>query len=230
MHDIDRTQMEYGQDEYSFGQNEQGFQAEQFEYLPQGSFGEAGGIFSEAQEMELAQELLAVGTEAELDQFLGDLIRKAGSAIGKAVRSPTGQAIGGMLKGVAKKALPMAGGALGAMVGGPLGAKIGSGLAGMAGTALGLEAESMQQEDLQFEGARQFVRLAGDVVNRTASGGNGDPRALAQAAAVAAARQHAPGLLNSAGGQGRGAAWVPATGNTSGRWVRNGNRITLYGL
>ena len=224
MHDIDRTQMEYGQYEQGFGQNEQGFETEQFEFQPQGSVAEASGIFSEAQEMELAQELLGVTNEAELDHFLGDLIRKAGSAIGKAVRSPVGQAVGGMLKGVAKKALPLAGGALGAWVGGPLGAKIGSGLGSLAGSALGLEAETMQQEDREFEGARQFVRMAGDIVNRTAAA-TGDPRAAAQAATLAATKQFAPGLLNPAAAQA-----AAATGGASGRWVRKGNQITLYGL
>jgi len=224
MHDIDRTQMEYGQHEQGFGQHEQGFEAEQFEFYAQGSSAETGGIFSEAQEMELAQELLSVTNEAELDHFLGDLIRKAGSAIGKAVRSPVGQAIGGMLKGVAKKALPLAGGALGAWVGGPLGAKIGSGLGNLAGNALGLEAETMQQEDREYEGARQFVRMAGDIVKRTASNASADPRAAAQAATLAATQQFAPGLLNPAA-----ATNAPAGGN-SGRWVRKGNQVILYGM
>lgn len=216
MHDIDRTQMEYAQ-------YESAFESEQFEF---GAIGEVGGVFSEAQEMELAQELLLVNTEAELDRFLGDLIRKAGSAIGQAVRSPTGQAIGGMLKGVAKKALPVAGTALGAYFGGPLGAKIGGGLASMAGSALGLEAESMQQEDREFEGARQFVRMAGDIVNRTASSG-GDPRSSAQAATLAAAKQFAPGLLGGAAAPAAGGA---ATGAQSGRWVRQGNAVILHGM
>src|SRR5690606_26467642 len=35
-------------------------------------------VFDEAQEMELAAELVAVGDEAELDQFLGSLIKQAG--------------------------------------------------------------------------------------------------------------------------------------------------------
>ena len=223
MHDIDRTQREYGQYEQGFGQNE-GFEAEQFEFGP---IGETHGIFTEAQEMELAQELLSVNTEAELDQFLGNLIRKAGSAIGKAVRSPVGQAIGGMLKGVAKKALPLAGGALGAWVGGPLGAKIGSGLGNLAGTALGLEAETMQQEDREFEGARHFVRMAGDVVKRTTSTGNADPRAAAQAATMAATKQFAPGLLNPAAAADTASS---APGGNSGRWVRKGNQVILYGL
>jgi hypothetical protein len=228
MHDIDRTTLEYGQEM-------SGFEAENFE-SGQGEWsGEGGAMFSEAQEMELANELLSVSNEAELEQFLGNFLRKAVSVAGKVIKSPVGQAIGGVLKGVAKKALPLAGGALGGFFGGPLGAKIGSGLASAAGSALGLEAETMEAEEREYEGARQFVRLAADTVNRaTQARGNGDPRAIAQAAAMAAARQFAPGLLGNAAGQ-SGGAGQPARGlaagsGQSGRWARQGRKIVLYGI
>src|SRR5437660_717781 len=107
-------------------------------------------VFSEAEVTELSGELLGITNEAELDRFLGDVIRKAGQALGKVVRSPIGQAVGGWLKGAAKSALPLAGGALGGLVGGPLSAKIGSGLASAAGSAFGIEAE-MSQEDRESE-------------------------------------------------------------------------------
>ena len=249
MHDIDRTTLEYGQEM-------SGFEAENFE-SGQGEWsGEGEGMFSEAQEAELANELLSVSNEAELEQFLGDFLKKAVSVAGQAIKSPVGQAIGGVLKGVAKKALPLAGGALGAYFGGPLGAKIGSGLASAAGNALGLEAESMEGEEREYEGAKQFVRLAADTVNRAAqqaARGNGDPRAIAQAAATAAARQFAPGLLGAAagqsgtmgqggqggwgpgaqGGQGRQGGWsqnAPSGAAHSGRWARHGRKIVLYGV
>lgn len=249
MHDIDRTTLEYGQEM-------SGFEAENFE-SGQGEWsGEGGGMFSEAQEAELANELLSVSNEAELEQFLGNFLKKAASVAGQAIRSPVGQAIGGVLKGVAKKALPLAGGALGAYFGGPLGAKIGSGLASAAGNALGLEAESMEGEEREYEGAKQFVRLAADTVNRAAAARGGDPRAVAQAAAMAAARQFAPGLLGNGGGQngaggqggqgsqgsqggwGKGAqggqgGWgqnASSGGAQSGRWARQGRKIILYGV
>ena len=81
MHDIDRTQSEFSQ--------ETGFEAEQFVYGESSWAGE-GGVLSEADEMQLASELLGVSTEAELDQFLGSLIKTASSAIGSGVRSPIG--------------------------------------------------------------------------------------------------------------------------------------------
>jgi len=228
MHDIDRTTMEYGQE---MG----GFEMENFESGESEWSGEGGGMFSEAQEAELANELLSVNSEAELEQFLGDFLKKAASVAGKAIRSPVGQAIGGVLKGVAKKALPLAGGALGGYFGGPLGAKIGSGLASAAGNALGLEAESMEGEEREFEGAKQFVRLAADTVNRaTTARGSADPRVIAQSAATAAARQFAPGLLGNAAGQGaqggpRGQAGAGGSVQ-GGRWARQGRKIVLYGV
>jgi hypothetical protein len=180
-----------------------------------------GEVFSEAETMELASELLEVGNEAELDRFLGDLISKAGSAIGSFVRSPVGKAVGGWLKGAAKQALPIAGGALGGLVGGPLGAKIGSGLASYAGGALGLEAE-MSQEDREFEGAKNFVKIAADAVKSAAAAAPGaNPVEVAKAAVKAAVQKHAPGLLN-------GAVPGPAgKGGRTGRWIRHGRNVII---
>jgi hypothetical protein len=215
MHDIDRTQMEYENEQFEFAENE---------WSP-----EAGGAFSEAEEMELAGELLSVSNEGELDRFLGDLVSRATKAVGSFARSPIGQAVGGVLKGVAKKALPMAGTAIGTYFGGPLGAKIGSGLANAASNALGLEAE-MAGEDREFEGAKQFVRLAAQTAAQAAAAPPGaDPRTVAQQAAVAAAKQLAPGLLSAAAAAATPAAAARAGAATSGRWVRRGNRIVVFG-
>ncbi|MBX3606676.1 MAG: hypothetical protein KF788_15460 [Piscinibacter sp.] len=217
MHDIDRTQLEYAGESPSY--------EDEFEF--EDEFSAEGGVLTEADEYELATELLGVASEEELDQFLGGLIKRVAGAAGKFIRSPVGKAIGGALKGVAKKALPLAGSALGGAIGGPLGAKIGGGVAKVAGKALGLEAEALSQEDQEFEGARQFVRVAANTVNKAASApAHADPRAVAQMAATQAVRQLAPGLLraDAAGamrGMGRGAA--------SGRWVRRGSSIVIIG-
>jgi hypothetical protein len=222
MHDIDRTQMEYSPELESF-------ESEQFEFGDQEWSGETYSetLLSEADELELAGELLGVSNEAELEQFLGGLIKRVGRVAGQVIRSPIGQAVGGVLKGVAKKALPLAGGAIGGYFGGPLGAKIGSGLASAAGGALGLEAEALEQEDREFEGAKQFVRVAADTVKKAASAPAGaDPRTVAQAAAVSAVKRLAPGLL----GGGALSAAGPAGRSTMGRWMRRGNKIVLYGV
>jgi hypothetical protein len=183
------------------------------------SRGGAAGVLTEIDEMELAAQLLEVRDEQELDQFLGGIIRKVGSAIGKVVRSPIGRAIGGALKGVVKTALPIAGGALGTFVGGPLGTAIGSGLASAAGTALGLELEGLSPEDREFEAARQFVRFASEAVKNAASSSSPDPVAASRSAIAAAARRFAPGLARGP------TASVPAM--RGGRWIRQGRKIVV---
>ena len=211
---------------------------EAFEYNPQmetfetgefETYGETewgGEVFSEAETMELAGELLEVTNEAELDRFLGDLISKAGKAFGSFVRSPVGKAVGGWLKGAAKQVLPLAGGALGGFVGGPLGAKIGSGLASCAGSALGLEAE-MSQEDREFEGAKNFVKMAAEAVKSAAAAPPGaNPVEVAKAAVKAAVEKRAPGLLSGGPGGGPSARPDGKFGRT-GRWVRQGRNVII---
>lgn len=256
------------------------FEAEQYEYnQTEYAEYETGGLFSAEQEMALAQELLAVNSEAELDRFLGDLIRQAGAAVGKVVNSPTGQAIGSTLKGTAQAALnagmkggnaqavgtaagsylggkagSWAGGSLGSAagqrignylggkaggrylsklgqtygskagnwLGSTLGGKLGGSVANWATDALGLEAENMQQEEYEFIGAQHFVRMASEIAGQTLQATpHTPPKAAAQTAANTLVRQFMPGLIGA--GAGAGGA------QQSGRWVRQGNRITLYG-
>lgn len=196
-------------------------QMEAFEFSGQSE----GGVFSQEQEMELAAELLEVTNEQELENFLGDLIKSAGSALGKIVKSPIGKAVGGVLKGVAKTALPIAGGALGTFFGGPIGATIGSNLGSMAGNILGLETEGMSGEDREFEASRQFVRFAGETVkNALDAAPNGNPAAVAQGAAVEASRNHAPGLFDDQ------LQHHHHRHRHHGHWVRHHDKIILYGV
>jgi hypothetical protein len=157
--------------------------------------------FSEAEEMELAAELLDVRNEQELDHFLGNLFK------GK-----VGQTLKNALKSLAQSAIPIAGKALGTIVGGPTGSAIGGGLGSMASGLLfgGQELEGLSAEDREFEVARRFVRFAGSAADHAAElerragrrHRGGHPRHLARAAIVAAARRHAPGLLRRTGGVG----------------------------
>lgn len=217
MHDIDRTQV---------GAQEQ----ETFELAPPG--GMRGEVFNEQQEWELAMELLEVGNEAEFEQFLGDLLSKAGRAVGSFMGSPTGQALGGMLKSAAGKLLPMAGSAIGGYFGGPAGAQLGGQFARQAGSAFGLEAEA---EEREWEAATTFVRLAGDAVrNAAAAPPNANPRAVAHHAMMQAAQAHAPGLIGPAAGPefGGDGPEVPPMGRRgrSGRWIRRGGKIIVFGV
>ena len=218
----------FDRESYEFNPETETLEAEQFEWGGETEWGGEAEVFGEAEVMELAGELLEISSEGELDRFLGDLIKKAGSALGRVVSSPIGQALGGWLKGAAKKALPMAGAALGGFVGGPLGAKIGSGLASAAGDALGLEAEAMSAEDREFEGAKKFVRLAGDAVKTALAARPGiNPAAMAQSAVTMAAERHVPALLGVGGRPSRGGMPFPGGIGRVGRWVRQGSNIVI---
>lgn len=219
-HDIDRTQVEFGQ-------------TETFEYPT------TSGVFSPNQEMDLAAQLLGVSHEADLEYFIGDLISKASQAVGRFVSSPTGQALGGLLKQAASQVLPMVGQAIGSRFGGPAGGQIGSQIASAAGRAFGLDTEVTEQD---FEAAQTFVRMAGDAVKNAASAPPGaNPQAVASAAVTQAAQVHAPGLVAS------GAPPLPGmpgalakpefpTGTPgapharSGRWIRRHSTIVLFGV
>ena len=237
MHDIDRTQLEAD------------FEGEAYQFEQPGWAGE-GKVFGEAEEMQLASELMAVRDEQELDQFLSSLIKNAGRALGRLVGSPDGQAIGSILKGAAKQLLPHAAGAVGAAFGGPLGARISSGIASLVNSEMGQEAEAWDgegwnqenwnqegwnQEDREFEGAKEFVRVAADTVrDAMAASGMTDPMSAAQSAIAQAAERRVPVLLQQVrrrfmapySGQYPGAY----SGGESGRWMRRGNRIVLFGV
>jgi uncharacterized protein (DUF697 family) len=191
-------------------------------------YAEAESPFTEAEEMELTSELLSVGSEAELDQFLGKIFKKVGGFVSKVAKGP----LGGILKGIAKKALPWVGGALGSFIPIPgVGTAVGSALGTAASKLFEIDLEGMNYEDQEFEVARRFVRLAGATAqNAAAAPPNASPQAAAQVALMTAAQKHAPGLLAAggadlstmAGGQGR-------NGRQNGRWIRRGRAIILYG-
>ena len=208
MHDLDRTQLEYGETFES-----------SYEYM-----GESG-ILGEADELELATELLAVSNEQELEQFLGKLFKKVSGVVGKVTRGP----IGGLLKGVAQKAMPFVGGALGSFIPIPgVGTAVGTALGSAASKMFEVNREAMSEEDQEFEVAKRFVRLASTAAANAANAGAAAATpAGAKAVLIDAARTHAPGLANIlAGGEnGHGIA----AGGRSGRWIRRGRNIILLG-
>lgn len=187
--------------------------------------------FSEAEEMERAAEALEVSNEAELEQFLGDVISSAAKGIGGFLNSDTGRALVSQLKPIAKQALPAVGSALGGMIGGPTGAKIGAQLAPAAGQMFGLELEGLSSEDREFEVARNLTRLAGSAAQHAAfSTSPGDGDAIAQAALVKAARHHAPGIvgeLETASCPNCGHPITATHHHHHRRWMRRGNTIIV---
>jgi hypothetical protein len=163
----------------------------------QGEFEQGGYGQGEVFETELAQELLGIATEAELEQFLGNLVRGAVGGVGRLIRSDVGRALGGVLKGVAKRALPAVGSALGTFVAPGIGTAIGGQLGSYASNLLEIgEAETLGEEEAELEAARRYVRFARAAArNATLAPPNVPSRAVARTAAVAAARRYAPALL-----------------------------------
>jgi hypothetical protein len=196
-----------------FGQQYQGEYESEFEdeYEDEASFGsrDAESPFSEDEEAELAMELLSVSSDAELDEFLGKMFKKIGRGLKKIARP-----LGGALKGLAKKALPFVGGALGSFIPIPgVGTAVGTALGSAVGNALEAEFGELEADEQEFEMARRFVRIAGTAAQQAAAAGaSTDPRRAVQAAVAHAARRHVPGL--DRGGRG-------------GRWVRRGNTIVI---
>jgi uncharacterized protein (DUF697 family) len=234
MHDLDRTlgrtQMEdesvfefNAEDEYTGEYN----QGESFEFTA-----EQQEVFGESEVNELAAELLSVSNQQELNNFLGDLMKKAGSALGQVIKSPLGQQLGGMLKSAARTALPVVGSAIGNAILPGVGGAVGGKLASMAGSMFGLETEGLSQEDRQFEVAKQFVRFGGDATQKAlALSSQGAPLAAAAKTAVQqAAERFVPGLLS-----GPSSSLAPSSGAgvrhgrlpRSGTWVRQGSKLII---
>lgn len=240
MHNIDRTNLEAGYGEFT-GEMPGEFTGEyggEYGYEFEGeseTYGEYSqeSPFSEAQEMELAAELLSVSNEAELEQFFGGLLKRVGRLAGGFIKSPIGQSLVGSLKGLAKQALPALGAAAGNMllpgIGGALGSKLGS----AAGGLLGLELEGLSQEDKEFEVAKQIVRLAGAAASNAAQAPPVTSMAQATQAAsqalTSAAQNYAPGLV-----QGTSGGLAPRNHRCahprSGRWIRRRHGIILLGV
>ncbi|MGD9753009.1 MAG: hypothetical protein AB7W59_18615 [Acidimicrobiia bacterium] len=163
---------------------------------------ESGELYGESMEveqleMELAHELLEITTEAELEEFLGKLVRSVGRGVSSFARSSVGKTLGGVLKTVAKKALPVVGGALGNLVAPGVGGMVGSRLGSLAGSLLEAEeAELLGEAEAELEAARRYVRWARATTrNSMRAPRNLPPRAVVRAAAISSARRHAPALL-----------------------------------
>jgi len=231
MHDLDRTLGNTHMESDSFFEFEADHEAD-----GNGEYGEAEDFifqseqeaFEEAEVNELAAELLSVSNQQELNHFLGDLIKKAGGAIGKVVNSPLGQQLGGLLKTAAKTALPLAGSAIGNAIAPGIGGAIGGKLGSAASSMFGLELEGLSPEDRQFEVAKQFVRFGGDATKQAlALADQGKPPAAAASSAVSqAADRYLPGLAQQKGAatNGHSRAKFPHRGS----WERHGNKLVIH--
>ena len=256
MHDLDRTQSyesefepEMYQQYEEEGQYYEGSEGEEGEY-GQYEFGQyefEPEAFDEVEEMELAANLLEITDEAELDQFIGKIFK----GVGKFFKGGIGRKLGGLLKGVAKTALPAVGGALGSFVAPGVGTALGAKLGSAAGGLFGLEMEGLSPQDQEYEVARRFVRFARSAATKAKQlQQTFPPDSAARKALMEAAKKHAPGLLQALGGIQSAlggfqfeTAGAPSPqgvmspqsnggggGGRSGRWVRRGRKIILIGV
>jgi hypothetical protein len=183
--------------------------------------------------MEMAAGLLEITDEAELDQFIGSIFNRVKQAVGQVLPPSIRQGLGGALKGLAKRYLPVAGAALGNIIAPGAGGAVGGQIASGVGRLFGLELEGLSAEDQEFEVARRYVRLAYDAAKQAAAAPPGaPPQAVVRQALASAAQKHAPGLVMGAqpysdmtGPQG-----MRSQRARSGRWVRRGSDIILKGV
>jgi hypothetical protein len=216
MHDLDRTYRELETESFNYE-----FEADD------------AGVLHEADVNQLASEVLTLHDDQELEYFLGKLIKKVGSAAGKAVHSPLGRQIGGALKGVlkdaARTALPQLGSTLGNALVPGVGGTIGGKLAGVAGHAMGLELEGLSQEDREFEGARHLVKSLSTATHQALAQPTQAHRVAADTA-LQALQHRAPVRSGHPARAPHGHAPTERVPGQSGHWVREGNRIILYGV
>ncbi len=212
------------------------FSVEHFGAMPRPRAAAAAELLSEAEEVELAMELLGVSNEAEMEQFLGGLFRTLGRGL-KTVGGKLLPVLGGALKGLAKKALPFVGGALGSFIPIPgVGTALGTALGSAVSQALELEFGELESEEAEFELARRFVRLAASAAQQ-ASGAppNARPEPVVRDALLAAARAHLPNFaanqaerVDEAEVEGRYSARAGSA--MSGRWTQRGRDIVVHGI
>lgn len=239
MHNIDRTQMEG-----PWGNMEYGYQGEVYgpgeyetygggygEYGQYGEFeqyGEYETALDENEIMELADELLSVSNEYEMDLFLGNLFKSVSKSLGRVgrmagqfLRSPQAKMLANTVKGVARQALPMVAQAAGPAAGAalsatgfgapfaPIASALAPGAINALGSMFGLELEGLSAEDQEFNIASQLVKFAQDAARDVMSAPPGvPPQQAVQKAVNSAAQKFAPGLL-SAGQQALGAVQAP---------------------
>lgn len=201
MNDTDRLFAEYEEDP-------DGYEADEYEWEYEDEYEveyeQAEDVLDEAEEMELAAELL----EATDDDEVKRVVDKAmGRKNRKLARSPRRRGALGKFLGRAFKGL--AGGAA-TVLGGPV---VGGAVRRLLGDR---ELEGLSAEDQEFEGARRMVRLCRRAAEEASEISPAvGPRTAAKAAVTRAVREEAPELLrrkrrtpSSTGGQAQRGEWV----------------------
>lgn len=170
------------------------------------------GPFSSEQEQELAGELLEVTDEAELDQFLGKVIKQAKGSLRDLLDSPRGRCPEGQpardAQALRRSHAPASSDAAGAPATPPTG----------------------PEGEEEFETARRFVRLAGSASRRaTRYPSSTSPRSAARSA-VAGASDATPQTASRGSTTETYRTCTPHCGASlpsAGAWRRDGENIVL---
>ncbi|WDZ82900.1 hypothetical protein [Micromonospora cathayae] len=194
------------------------------------------GILSESQEAELANELLEVSSEEELEEFLGDLFNSAVRGISNFAKSDVGQAVIDGAKTLVKKGLPAVGGALGSFVAPGIGTTIGTRLGTMASGLINELPVEVEPQELDHEVAKRIVQIGAEAArqaSRLAPSGE-PPTSVASKAIVNAVSKIAPAALVQTRVRPRrrqfGEFMIDGSVSASrreGRWQRRGQNIVL---
>ncbi len=194
----------------------------------------------EMYENELAQELMEIQNEEELDQFLSKLVGTAWRGVKGFYNSPQGQALKNQVisgaKAIGKKALPALGKAIGGHVGGDLGAQCGNQIGNWASGKVFNEFEFETGGNTNdADQARRLVRMVRQSSARIATaaqGGQAINRQSVRGILMQSARQNFP-EWNFTSAVGSGGSSIPSSGlggpNASGTWYRQGNQIVIVG-
>jgi hypothetical protein len=210
MHDLDRQQLEHYEAEGDFGESGEG---------------PIGSELTETQELALAGEVLEISSEAELEEFLGDLWDRTKAAASNLYNSSAVQTALPYVKAVGAKVLPVAAGKLADAAWKGSGDYVKAGTGALIDQWLKDELEGLSAEDRELALARRYIRFAHDALLRAARTPERVPAPVAGQVAVRdAARSHIPGVVPFLPQLNGGS---PADEPAAGRWVRHGSTIVI---
>lgn len=205
---------------------------ESYELLPE----IAQEFSNEMYEAELANELLNVQSEEELNHFLGNLIKGAWRGAKNFYNSSAGQALKNQViagaKSIGRKALPSLGSAVGGYFGGSAGAKLGNQFGDWAAGRFLNEMEMETAGGDQVDNARrliQMVRRSSGRIAHLAQSGQPLNRNTVHGVILQAAKQSFPSWIPDRTGPSYTGGGASAQTNT-GTWYRQGNQIILSGV
>jgi len=197
----------------------------------EGLWDTGGSILTESEATDLAQQLMNISTEAEMEEFLGNLFKKVKRGLKKVGRVALPIAANLLKKhgaSLLKRALPLVGSAVGSVIPGA-GTVVGGALGGALSQMIPGEMESYSSDyEAKLDLSKRLVQTVANAAVQAAR----DPNAGFDAggAAKQALAQQVEANLTPAIRQKLAAGGGRRQRATSGQWVRKGNQIILIGV